>query len=77
MTSILAVGWGGFALVAVAVFIFFGGVYGYYTRHSRMDINQHPEGAEHEGSMGVGEGSSRISSGGDEDDTTFDQHGTR
>jgi hypothetical protein len=72
MAWILAVGWGGFALVAIALLIIFGGIYGYYARHTRMDITQHPRAAEKEGG-----GSSRLSGAAPENEGTFDTRGTR
>jgi hypothetical protein len=67
----------GLVLIAIIVLIILGGVYGYYRRGPRMDINQHPRPAGREGAAGDSDGSSRISGAAPENEGTFDTRGTR
>ncbi len=67
----------GLVLIAIIVLIILGGVYGYYRRGPRMDINQHPRPAGREGAAGDSGGSSRISGAAPENEGTFDTRGTR
>ncbi len=67
----------GLVLIAIILAIILGGVYGYYRRGPRMDINQHPRPATREGATGDTDGTSHISGARPENEGTFDTRGTR
>ena len=67
----------GLVLIAIVIVILLGGIYGYYRRGPRMDINHHPRPATREGATGDGDGTGRMSGGAPENEGTFDTRGTR
>jgi hypothetical protein len=63
-------------VLIVVVLTLMGAMYGIYT-HRGSGVEQHPRGGDHVGSPGVGEGKGRMSSHADENETTFDSHGSQ
>lgn len=63
-------------VLIVVVLTLAGAMYGIYTRRG-SGVEQRPRGGDHAGSPGVGEGESHMSSHTDENEATFDSHGSR
>jgi hypothetical protein len=63
-------------VLIVVVLTLAGAMYGIYTRRG-SGVEQHPRGGDHVGSPGVGEGESRMSGHADENEGTFESHGSQ
>jgi flagellar basal body-associated protein FliL len=63
-------------VLVVVVLVLVGAMYGIFT-HRGSGIDQHPRGGDHVDSPGVGEGTSRMSSHTEENESAFDSHGTK